>query len=148
MLGRNKEVERANAPGRTKEADAQMKGYVLAFQSVLLKTLPPVPLHMKPSKPSLLLHDAASFQRAQAREMRAQEPNDAEDDANLDLSDLLQLRARNEAKDNEQCVNMPLDDILRGPGHVAWKLIQDLKEDPDGNFEFNDEQILCIALQM
>ena len=43
MLSRNKEVERANAPGRTKETDAQMKGYVLAFQSVLQKTLPPVP---------------------------------------------------------------------------------------------------------
>ena len=38
MLGRNKEVERANAAGRTREADAQMKGYVLAFESVLLTT--------------------------------------------------------------------------------------------------------------
>ena len=42
MLARNKEVERADAPGRTKEADAQMKGYVQAFQSVLQKTLPPL----------------------------------------------------------------------------------------------------------
>ena len=38
MLARNKEVERADAPGRTKEADAQMKGYVQAFQSVLQKS--------------------------------------------------------------------------------------------------------------
>ena len=68
MLRRNKEGERANNPGRTKEADAQTKGYVLAFQSVLLKTLPPVPLHNAPPKPSLLLHDAASFQHAQAIE--------------------------------------------------------------------------------
>ena len=37
MLARNKEVERANAPGRTKEVDAQMKGYVQAFQSVRCK---------------------------------------------------------------------------------------------------------------
>ena len=40
MLGREKEVERANAPGRTKEADAQMKRHALAFQSVLHKDLP------------------------------------------------------------------------------------------------------------
>ena len=55
--------------------------------------------------------------------MRAEERNDAEDDANFDLNDLMQLQARNEAKDKEECVNMPLEDILRGPGHVAWKLI-------------------------
>ena len=148
MLGRNKEVARANAPGRTKEADAQMKGYVQAFQSVLLKTLPPVPLHNAPPKPSLLLHNAACFQRAQAKEMRAQQPNDAEDYADLDLNDLLQLRARNEAKDNEHCINMPLEDILRGPGHVAWKFLQGVKKDREKPFEFNEEQIDCIALQI
>ena len=80
--------------------------------------------------------------------MRAQEPNDVEDDANFDLNDLLQLRARNEAKDKEQCVNMPLDDILRGPGHVAWQLIQGVKKDLQNPFEFNEEQINCIALQI
>ena len=41
MLGVNKEVERANAPGRTKEADAHMKGYVQQLQSVLQTTVPP-----------------------------------------------------------------------------------------------------------
>ena len=69
MLARNKEVERANAPGRTKEADAQMKGYMHTFQSVLQQTLPPVPPHNAPPKPSLLVNEAASFQRAQAKEM-------------------------------------------------------------------------------
>ena len=62
MLGRSKEVERANAPRRTTEADAQMKGYVLTFESALQKTLPSVPPHNAPPKPSLHLHDAASFQ--------------------------------------------------------------------------------------
>ena len=102
MLRRNKEVERANAPARTKEADAQMKDYVQAFQSVLQKPLPPhVPPHNAPPRPYLQLHVAACFQRAQAREMRAQQPDSAEDGADLDLNDLLQLRARNEANDNE-----------------------------------------------
>ena len=72
MLARDKEVERGNGVGRTREADAQMKGYVQAFQSVLQKTLPPVPLHNAPSKPALLLHEAACFQRAQAKEMRGE----------------------------------------------------------------------------
>ena len=148
MLARDKEVERANGVGRTKEADAQMQGYVQAFQSVLQKTLPPVPLHNAPSKPSLLLHEAACFQRAQAKDMRAQQPNEDEDHADFNLQDLLQLRARNEARDNEECVNLPLEDILRGPGHVAWKLIQSVKTRPQNSFEFNEEQIECIALQI
>ena len=40
MFGRSKKVERANAPDRTKEADAQMKGYVFACQSLLEKPCP------------------------------------------------------------------------------------------------------------
>ena len=43
---------------------------------------------------------------------------------------------------------MPLEDILRGPGHVAWKLIQSVKNDLQNPFEFNEEQINCIALQI
>ena len=148
VLSRSNEVERANAPGRTKEADAQIKNYVLTFQSVLQKSLVPPPSDNTPRKPSLLLHNAANFQNAQAKELRTQQPNDTETNTEIDLDDLLQLQARNKAKDNEQCVNMPLDEVLRGPGHVAWKLIQGVKEDPDNNFEFNEEQIDCIALQI
>ena len=37
MLARDKEVQRACAVGRTREADAQMKIYVQAFKSVLKK---------------------------------------------------------------------------------------------------------------
>ena len=59
-----------------------------------------------------------------------------------------QLHVRNEARDNEDCVRLPLEDILRGLGHVAWKLIQGVKEDPHNNFEVNEEQIDCIALQI
>ncbi len=76
-----------------------------------------------------------------ARDMRAQQSNNGTDDQDIDLHEVLQLQARNEAKDNEHCVSLPLEDILRGPGHVAWKLIQDLKENPNSNFEFRDEQL-------
>ena len=93
-------------------------------------------------------HEAACFQRAQAKDMRAQQPNEDEDHADFNLQDLLQLRARNEARDNEACVNLPLEDILRGPGHVAWKLIQSVKEKLQDSFEFNEEQIECIALHI
>ena len=125
-----------------------MKNYVLTFQSVLQKPLLPPQSDNTPQKPSLLLHDAANFQNAQAKEMRMQQPNDTETNAEVDLNDLLQLQARNQAKDNEQCINMPLEEVLRGPGHVAWKLIQGVKEDSSNNFEFNEEQIDCIALQI
>ena len=41
---------------------------------------------------------------------------------------------------------MPLEDLLRGLGHVAWKLMEDLKNDPERSFEFNEEQKDCIGL--
>ena len=148
MLRRKNEVERVNAPGATREADKQMKGYVNIFDSVLQRTLPSVPRHNAPGKPSFQLHNAVCFQRAAAKEMRAQESNKKEDTAELNLNDWLQLRERNEAKEEEQCVNMPLEEIHRGPGHVAWKLIQSVKERPEKPFEFNEEQVDCIALQI
>jgi len=45
-------------------------------------------------------------------------------------------------------VSVPLPDVLLGPGHVAWKLVQNLKEDPDHGTEFNEEQVLVIALHI
>lgn len=65
--------------------------------------------------------------------------------AKLFLHELLQFQVRNEISDNEDCVSVALEYILRGFGYVVWKLIQDPKVDPDRNFEFNDKQILCIA---
>ena len=41
---------------------------------------------------------------------------------------------------------MPLEDALKSPWHAAWKLIKDIKTDASKNFEFNEEQILVIAL--
>ena len=45
-------------------------------------------------------------------------------------------------------VILPLDDVLLGPGHVAWRLIEKLKEDPAQAIELNEEQILVVALQI
>ena len=71
----------------------------------------------------------------------------ADDDA-FSEETLLGLQRRNAAKEKALCVTVPLEDVLLGPGHVAWKLIQDLKNDPDleKRIEFNEEQINCIAL--
>ena len=53
---------------------------------------------------------------------------------------------RNEEKEADTCVAVPLEDVLKGPGHVAQKLIQQAAEDDDDAVEFNDEQLLVIAL--
>ena len=45
-------------------------------------------------------------------------------------------------------MSVPLDDVLLGPAHVAWKLVQNLKEDPDHGMELNEEQVLVIALHI
>ena len=41
---------------------------------------------------------------------------------------------------------VPFDDAVQGPGHVARKLIQDAKNQPTESIDFNEEQLLVIAL--
>jgi len=150
MLRRDKELQRANAPGRPKEADKQMKAYAHTFGSMMRLSPPTIPTQRRSHLAvSLPFHAAANFQRAVAKEMRTQEPGNrtsTPDTAELSIEHLPELQCRNEAKDEAVCVNIPLADVLQGPGHVAWKLIQDIKNDPSNNFEFNEEQILVIAL--
>ena len=152
LLRRDRELERASAPGRHKDADVQMKGYMQTFGSVLKLGLPQIRgkgrLHLPTSLP---LGAAADFQRAVAKEMRMQQHDHGtspEDLAEPSIEDIQQLHIRNRAKDEEGCVAVPLEDALKGPGHVAWKLIQDIKNDASTDFAFNEEQILVIALQI
>jgi hypothetical protein len=77
------------------------------------------------------------------RTQQANAENDTGPAAEPSLRELLDLQTRNQAKEEDACVIVPLEDAMRGPGHVAWKLIQDAKTD---SFAFNDEQILLIAL--
>ena len=150
MLRRDRELERTNAPGRHKEADMQMKGYVEAFGGILQLALPELPTQRcSQLAVSLPLHSAADFQRAVAKEMRSQQAggeNNVETEAEPSLRDLLHLHTRNQSKAEDACVVVPLEDALKGPGHVAWKLIQDAKKQSTDSFSFNDEQILLIAL--
>ena len=46
MLRRDKELERASAPGRRKEGDMQMKDYVKVLGDVLQLPLPETPIHI------------------------------------------------------------------------------------------------------
>ena len=139
----------AQARGRPdKDADTQIKGYATAFRSVLHKDMPAVPAQNVPARPSLPLHDARNFQRAVAKESRAELAKDDHEVTELDLDQLLELIRRNEHKENDICFNLPLEDVLLGPGHVAWKLMQDLRADTDHGFEFNEEQILVIAFSI
>ena len=68
--------------------------------------------------------------------------------AESSIQDIQELQWRNQAKDDQACLSVPLADALKGPGHVAWKLIQDINGDTSNDFAFNDEQILVIALQI
>ena len=56
------------------------------------------------------------------------------------------MRLRNEQRDQRRCETVPLSDMARGPGHVAWKLIQDARNHPTESIDFNEEQLLVIAL--
>ena len=133
LLRREKELERASAPGRHKEADVQMKDYARAFSGVFHLPLPEVPSQRRSHLAvSMLHHIAANFQRVVAKEMRTQQPGSESitgSSAEFNIEDIQNLFFRNDEKEQAVCVTVPLDDALLGPGHVAWKLIQDIKND-------------------
>ena len=80
------------------------------------------------------------------RTQQAIAENNTDTTAETSLRELLDLQTRNQAKEEDACVAVPLEDALKGPGHVAWKLIQDAKNQSTDSFAFNDEQIRLIAL--
>ena len=91
------------------------------------------------------------MKRSVAKEMRMQQQGAwvlEENVSESSIQDIQGLQWRNRAKDEEACLSVPLADALKGPGHVAWKLIQEINGDTSNDFAFNDEQILAIALQI
>ena len=147
LLRRDTELARANAPGRHKESDVQMKCYTKVFGAILQMPLPQVSTSGGTNlNASLPLDSAVDFQRAVVKEMRREQSEmmqATETITEASIDDLQNLHLRNQAKEDEACVTVPLEDAMKGPGHVAWKLIQDSKTE---SFAFNDEQILVIAL--
>ena len=90
-----------------------MLGFALAEHSVQRR------LHLDASLP---LHSAIDFQRAVAKEMRMQQAsadNSTTHTLEPSLRELLDLQTRNQAKEDDACVMVPLEDALKGPGHVA-----------------------------
>ena len=65
-----------------------------------------------------------------------------ENGAEAGIENLAELQCRNKAKDDEVCINIPLQDWLRSPGHVPWKLIQVSNADRTDDFEFNESKFL------
>ena len=127
-----------------------MKDYVEAFGGVLqLDPLEAPTRRRSHLAASLPLHSASDFQRAVAKDMRTQQAiaeNSTDTTAETSLRELLDLQTRNRAKEEDACVAVPLEDALKGPVHVAWKLVQDAKNDSEDSFAFNDEQIGLISL--
>ena len=133
LLSRDRECERARAPGRHKQADTQMRDYVQVFGSVLRLGLPEVRHQERFARSddshlatSLPLAAAATFQRAVAKEMRMQQQGAGaleENVAESSIQDIQGLQRLNRAKDEEACLSVPLADALKGPGHVAWESI-------------------------
>ena len=96
------------------------------------------------------LHAAQDYQRAAAKEMRQQQQQNRnsvqEDAAEPSIENIMDLHLRNRAREDEACMTVPLEDAVQGPGHVAWKLIQDARNHPTESIDFNEEQLLVIAL--
>ncbi|MDO7681115.1 MAG: hypothetical protein MUQ52_01385, partial [Pirellulales bacterium] len=135
MLARKDEIARAKAPGRHKEMETQMKKYPEILQAVNNKNLPPIP-NSKTSATTCFAaapHNkelAAKHQDAMkiiirslmnAQSTNPEPPKDFNEDA---WRAMLQ---RNAERDKPKCEYVPMEDMARGPGHVAWKLILDCK---------------------
>ena len=112
FLRRDKELERANAPGRHKEADRQMKKYMATFGNVL--TMPAArspPQRRSHLAASLPLHAAQDYQRAVAKEMRQQQQQNRnsveEDTAEPSLENIMDLHLRNRAREEAACMMAP-----------------------------------------
>ena len=57
------------------------------------------------------------------------------------------MMRRSEQRDEPRCKSVALDDMSRGPGHVAWQFIEKAKN-KDPPIVFNEEQLDCMALQI
>ena len=143
------EIERGSAPDRPKEADNQMNAFGTASGPLPDERMAPVPRHEASAKKAWNHGGARSFKGCIAKEARAKQPKDAPDTlpTGLNERDLLHLRPRNKERVDQVCANVSLDDVLAGPGHVAWKLIK-AAEDADDDFAFNEEQVLVIVLMI
>ena len=151
VLRRDRELERARAPGRHKEADMQMKRYMATFGHVLTMPEAQIPKQRRSHlSASIPLRAAQDYQRAVAKEMRQQQQqnrNSVQEDATEpSIENVMDLHLRNRAREEEACMTVPLEDAVQGPGHVARKLIQDARNHPTESIDFNEEQLLVIAL--
>ena len=150
LLRREKEIARANGVGRNRDMDAQMKGYMKVFGRIL--TMPSVRIPQQQRalvSTSIPVQLAQDFQRAVAKEMRSQQKgirSAQENVTELKIEDIMDLHFRNNARDDEVCKVVPLEEAMKGPGHVAKKLVEDAKNHPTNRIEFNEEQLLVIAL--
>ena len=149
MLRRDQEIQRTEAPGRNKEADVQMKGYVGTFGKILEIHMPQVPIEQRSHlSASLHFHTAMDYQRAVAKEMRMQQQSHdtrQNDTTVIDIESLLQLQLRNQVKEDKECVSVPLADAMKGPRHVALKLMREAENHTTNPVHFNEEQSTIIA---
>ena len=149
LLRRDRELERARALGRHKEADMQMKRYMTNFGHVLTILEAQIPKQRRSHlAASIPLHTAQNYQHAVAKEMQQQQNRNSVEQYTTEacIEGIVELHLRNRAREEEACMTVPLENAVQGPGHVAQKLIQDAKNHPTQSICFNEEQLLVIAL--
>ena len=149
MLARNAEIEEAGKPGRPKEAHKQMKAFPQIYHQICSERLQ---LPAAASGPSLLMQDVPwhaseveKHQHAVATSLRDKENATNAPPAlpeGMHEQTWRDMHKRNAQRDKPRCETVPLEDIARGPGHVAWQLIENHK------IRFNDEQIDGVALEI
>ena len=67
------------------------------------------------------------------------------DETVIDIESMQQLQFRNQDKEDNECVSVPLADAMKGPRHVALKLMREAENDSEKPVHFNEEQSTIIA---
>ena len=137
VLMRDAEVAAASSPGRHKDSHVQMKGVAAVFGPMMQTVFQSA--DVLPDCNFMYKADVTVFQKQAARAMRGVDDSVAAADVTLqEQRQTTHESARMQVDNEAECWTVPMEDVLQGPAHVAWQLLEKCKA--------NAEQKKCVAL--
>ena len=154
ILGRHRELEAANRPGRKSQEQKQMKAFDELFHTVLhnssLKNdVKLAEVQRSYGSSSAVLAAALDMQAAIMKHMKRS--TTIQGDAPTDDTDptILDAMLHNLQRHQPECEWVDLNDAMSGPAHVAKMLVrrcEKRRSTAARPYKVNEEQLQCIAL--
>ena len=154
ILGRHRELEAANRPGRKSHEQKQMKAFDELFHTVLHNSSPKNDVKLAEvqrsyGSSSAVLAAALDMQAAIMKHMKRS--TTIQGDAPTDDTDptILDAMLHNLQRHQPECEWVDLNDAMSGPAHVAKMLVrrcEKRRSTAARPYKVNEEQLQCIAL--